>query len=71
MSFNVGDTVVAAHDIFQDASGDWPRIKMADKGDALIVRSTARHGFVAYVSHPNITTGSFGVYGDEIRKATK
>lgn len=71
MSYEVGDTVVATHDIIQDASGDWPRSKLAEKGDELIVRSTARHGFVAYVSHPAITTGSFGVYGDEIRKAKK
>ena len=63
----VGDVVYAKRNIYEEANEDHPTLLYAEKGNKLIVRECIqRYGFVAYVSHENITEKSFGITADEI-----
>ena len=63
--FFIGQRVVAARDIWQEATEDLPFSRYAKRGDVLVVRKFGTH-FPVYVSHENRTDNSFGVREDEI-----
>jgi hypothetical protein len=69
LGLEVGQKVIAARDIVQEASDDFPAHLLATKGTVLIVRGAWTHDgdLPVRVSHEHITDNSFRVSMNEIR----
>lgn len=69
LTVEINDKVIALRDLFEEATGDNPRLIFARKRDVLVIREilpeTSAYDFA--VSHEGVTDRSFKVESSEIQ----